>query len=1041
MFVEFFIRRPIFATAIAILITLAGLVSIPVMPVDQYPDITPPTIQVTANYDGAGAKVVEQAVTQPIEEQVNGAEGMLYMSSSSNDDGSMTLTVTFDIGYDVDIAAVDVQNRTSVAQSQLPDEVVRSGVQTTKQAPFVTLCLDIISPDQRYDELYLNNYANIHIVNVLERIPGVGQVQLFGDHQYAMRIWLDPDRLAGFGLTASDVTDAITAQNKVAASGAVGAPPVPEGQAMRWSVTAKGRLSKPEEFGDIVLRAGSDGSLVRIKDVGRVEMGADTYGQYVKRDGQDAANICLFELPGGNSLDIAQRTYDTMARLANAFPDGVEYRINYDTTLFVRESIRELLITLAEATALVFLVIVVFLKSWRATLIPAITIPVSLIGTFALLNLLGFSINTLTLFGLVLAVGLVVDDAIVVVENVSRLIQEGTLSLREATRRAMDEVTGPIIATTLVLMAVFVPIAFMPGVTGQLYQQFALTIACAVGISALNALTLSPALCAVFLRRTATKGRLATAFDRGFEAMTAAYERGLGRLLKLWLLVLLVFGALIALTVYVFDELPRSFVPSEDQGFLIGNVQLPEGASLERTREVADAFAADIRAIPGVAHTLTFGGYSFVAQTSATNLASVIPIFAAWDQRTTPETQIGPITEHVRALFPKYPEASIVAFAPPSVHGLSQTGGFEFELQALTGGDLHTLANLSQRMVSEGNARPELTGLFSGFSADTPQLNVSIDRERAMAEGVALPDIFDTLQTQLGGLYVNDYNRFGRVFKVYVQSEGEYRNQQTDVGRLQVRNTDGDMTPLQSFATVEPVVGARTISHYNSFRSATINGNAASGYSSGQAISAMEELAEEVLPPGYGFEWSGLSFEQLQAGNQQALIFALGLICVFLFLAALYESWSMPFMIILAVPLAMLGGLSAQWLRGLDNDVYTQIGLIMLIGLASKNAILIVEFAKRLREQGHSIEQAALEAARVRLRPILMTAFAFILGVVPLVIATGAGANARHSLGTTVFGGMILSTLLSLVLVPVLFVLIERLRERRHLASGGEAAG
>jgi len=1035
MLVDFFIRRPIFATALAILITLAGAVSIPVMPVDQYPDITPPTIQVTANYDGAGAEVVEQAVTQPIEEQVNGAEGMLYMSSVSSDDGSMVLTVTFDIGYDVDIAAVDVQNRTSVAQSQLPDDVVRSGVQTTKQAPFITLCLDMISPDGRYDGLYLNNYANIHVVDVLERIPGVGQVQLFGNQLYAMRIWIDPDKLADLGLTAGDVADAVSAQNTVAASGAVGAPPVPTGQEMRWSVKAKGRLATPKEFEDIVLRARPDGSLVRIKDVGRVELGAQSYDMQVKHDGLVAANICLFELPGGNSLEIARQTYVAMARLARDFPEGVGYRINYDTTRFVRASIRELIVTLAEATLLVFLVIVTFLKSWRAMLIPAITIPVSLIGTFALLNLLGFSVNTLTLFGLVLAVGLVVDDAIVVVENVSRLIQDGTLSLREATRRAMEEVTGPIVATTLVLMAVFVPIAFMPGVTGQLYRQFAHTIACALGISALNALTLSPALCALLLKRGSAHGRFSAAFDRGFAALTGAYERGLGRLLNLWGPVLLVFGMLIALTVYVFEELPRSFVPGEDQGYLIINVQLPEGASFERTQQVADELADDFRAIPGVANTLSFAGYGFVPDVTATNLASVIPIFAHWDQRTTPETQIGPITDQVKALISKYPQATIAVFNPPAVHGLSETGGFQFELKALGGGDLQTLADLSQRIVEAGNARPELTGLFSGFSADTPQLDLNIDRERAMVEGVALPEIFETLQTQLGGFYVNDFNRFGRVFRVYLQSEGKFRNQQTDIGRLQVRNVDGEMTPLQTFVTVEPAVGARAINHYNSFRSATINGAAAPGYSSGQAIAAMEDLADKLLPPGYGYEWSGLSYEQLQSGIQQALIFALGLICVFLFLAALYESWSMPFMVILAVPLAILGALSAQWLRGLDNDVYTQIGLIMLVGLASKNAILIVEFAKRLREQGRSIEQAALEAARIRLRPILMTAFAFILGVVPLVVATGAGSNARHSLGTTVFGGMILSTLLSLILVPVLFVLIERLRERRTRAT------
>ena len=1045
MFVNFFIQRPIFATAMAVLIVLAGAASIPLMPVEEYPDITPPTIAVTASYDGAGAEAVEQAVTQPIEEQVNGVEGMLYMASSSGEDGTLSLTVTFDIGYDADIAAVDVQNRTSIAQSQLPDMVMRSGVQTTKQAPFVTLCIDMSSPDGRYDDIFLANYANIHVVDRLERIPGVGSVMLTGGGLYAMRVWLDPDKLASLRLTATDVADAIAAQNSVAAAGAVGAVPAPAGQQQRWPVRAKGRLSEPEEFADIVLKGRPDGSLVRIRDVGRVELGSEDYGIRARRDGAVAANFCLFELPGGNSLDIARQTYRIMAELAEGFPDGIDYHVDYDTTRFVRASIQELLITLAEAALLVFLIIILFLRSWRATLIPAITIPVSLIGAFALLNLLGFSVNTLTLFGLVLAVGLVVDDAIVVVENVSRLVDQGASSLREATRQAMDDVTGPIIATTLVLMAVFLPIAFMPGVTGQLYRQFALTIAAAVGISALNALTLSPALCAVFLRPRCRAAAASTAksgdtsLTRGARALSGGYQRFLGGLIRLWPLVLLVFALLVGLTVHLFQTLPKAFVPTEDQGFLFADVALPEGATLERTQRVADALAAGLRDIPGIAHTQSFTGYSFVEGIGAENLATVVPIFAHWDERSTPDTQLGPITDRAKALAARFPEARIAILQPPSVHGLGNTGGLALELQAIAGGDLQTLADLAGTLVDRGNARPELTGLFTSFSADTPMLELRIDRERAYAEGVDMADVLDTLQAQLGGLYVNDFNRFGRVFKVYVQAEGATRSQQIDLGRFQVRNALGSMTPLATLIRVEPAVGPRTITHYNGYRSVSIAGSAAPGHSSGQAIAAMETLADEVLPAGYGYEWTGLSFEQTRAGYQQVVIFALGLICVFLFLAALYESWSMPFIVVLAVPLAILGALSAQWLRGLDNDVYTQIGLIMLVGLASKNAILIIEFAKRLREQGRGIEEAALEAARIRVRPILMTAFAFILGVAPLVVATGAGANARHSLGNAVFGGMIVSTLLSLLLVPVLYVLIERLRERRTRAQG--AAG
>lgn len=1024
--IGFFIQRPVFASVIALIIVLAGGVSILLLPVAQFPPITPPTIQVSAFYPGASAEVVERTVTTPLEEQINGVEGMLYMSSRSSNGGSMGITITFDVGYDLNIAGQDVQNRAQNALAQLPAEVVQQGVSVSKQSTDFTLAVNLTSPDGRYDDLFLSNYADLHISDVLRRIPGIGQVFIYGARTYAMRLWLDPDKLASLGLTATDVISAIVEQNTQLAAGAIGQPPARRGQPFQYTITTQGRLTEPSEFEDIIVRTRSDGSIVRMKDIARVELGAQDYGSFVRLNGGDTAFIAIFTLPGGNALDVARQVKAQMERLAKHFPGGMAYTIVYDTTRFVRQSISEVLLTLVEAILLVLLVVFVFLQDWRATLIPAITIPVSLIGTFVMLKVLGFSINLLTLFGLVLATGLVVDDAIIVVENVSRFIVDQGRRTRQAVQAAMREVVGPIIATSLVLMAVFVPVAFMPGVSGQLYRQFALTIACSVGISAVIALTLSPALCAIFLRSgNASEGRFSRLFNRAFDGAGRAYGHTVRWLVQGWMVVLIVFVALLALTYYMFRLVPTGFIPDEDQGYFVVNIQGPDGSSLERTRRVVDQVEAMVRSTPGVADIITSAGGA------APNTAQVFVVLQPWEQRKAPELQLEAIIGTVRRQVASISEAIVVAFNPPAIPGLGAAGGFQFELQDIAGLGLPSLAEQAQRLLREGSQRPELAGLFNSFSADIPQLYIDLDRTKAKMLGIPISDIFLTLQTYLGSLPVNDFNMFGRVYRVYLQATEDFRSAPEDIGRLYVRTSAGDMVPLSALIKVRPVVGPQDITHYNLYRSAEIVGSAAPGVSSGEAIEAMERLAAETLPEGMGYEWTGIAYQELQSGHQAPLLFALALVVVFLFLAAQYESWSMPFIVLLAVPLALLGALTAQWLRGLANDVYCQIGLLMLIGLASKNTILIVEFARRRRDEGLSIQEAAMEAARIRLRPILMTAFAFILGVVPLVLASGAGANSRHSLGTAVFGGMIFSTFLSLAIVPVLYVLIERLRERQ----------
>jgi hydrophobe/amphiphile efflux-1 (HAE1) family protein len=1029
--VDFFIGRPVFAAVLAILITFAGSVCLPFLPVAQFPRITPPTVRVSASYPGASAEVVEKSVTIPLEQQINGVEGMLYMSSNSANDGSATILVTFEVGYDLNIAAVDVQNRVAVALPQLPEEVQRSGLTVRRVSTDLTIVVNLISPDGSRDDVFLANYAGINISDRLKRLPGVGDVNLFGERLYSMRIWLEPDKLAKLSVTAQDVIAAVREQNQQVAAGVLGQPPAPPGQTFQYALTARGRLTSPEEFQQIVLRTQPDGSVLRLGDVARVELGAQSYQNFSRLGKDPSTGVAIFALPSANALDVARSVHEEMERIAPHFPAGVEYRILYEPTRFVTESIREVLWTLFEAMFLVFFVVFIFLESFRATLIPAITVPVSLVGTFALMAVLGFSINTLSLFGLVLAIGLVVDDAIVVVENVSRLVEERGLSPRDATPLAMREVTAPIVAISVVLMAVFLPVAFLPGTTGRLYQQFALTIAFSVAISAFNALTLSPALCALLLRHDGKgKGAFFRAFDRAYQRFVAFYERVGAQAVAHWPVVVGVFGVLVIGTLVLYQQLPTAFLPEEDMGYFIVSVQLPEGSSLQRTEGVTKEVVNRMLAIPGVASTVVQGGNDFLTGAAASNAAACFVILKPWDERKASDVHLAPILARARRDLSQISSAVIVAFNPPPIRGLGTTGGFQLQIQDESGGSYSDFAKRVTGLLDTANASGKVTGVVTGLRANIPQYTVDIDRTKAKTLGLSLSDVFGTLQAYLGGYYINDFNLFGRVYRVLVQAEPGARAEPDDVTRLYTRNKMGEMVPLSTLASVRPIVGPQTISHYNMFRTAAVTGSAAPGRSSGQAIRDMEALANENLPEGTSFEWSGLSLQELRAGGTAPAVFGLALAVVFLCLAALYESWVLPFTIMLVVPLAVLGALLAQYVRGLANDVFCQVGLVMLVGLASKNAILVVEFAKMLREQGESIERAALHAAKVRLRPILMTSFAFIFGVIPLVVASGAGSASRHSLGTAVFGGMLLATFLSLAVVPVFFVVIERIRER-----------
>ncbi|MDQ7247053.1 efflux RND transporter permease subunit [Dongia sedimenti] len=1031
--VSFFINRPVFASAIAGIMVLAGLICYQLLPVAQFPDITPPQVVVTAAYPGASSKVVADSVTTPLEQQINGVAGMAYMSSISANDGTSTITITFEVGYPIDVAAVDVQTRITAASGQLPAIVNQGGVTIQKKNPNFSLAVNLSSPDGSVDLTTLSNFAYLQLADPLKRLPGVGDVIIFGERRYSMRVWLDPDKLANLGLTALDVRNAIANQNVQVAAGKLGQSPAPDGTAFEVQVNALGRLSDPEQFGDIIVRAGTGSeATLRLKDVARVELGAQTYSSSAHLNEKPSVFLGIFQAPNTNALAMDHAIRAKMEELSKRFPKGVEYGIVYDTTMFVSASMEDVMITLGEAMVLVILVVFVFLQSWRATLIPAIAIPVSLIGTLCIMYGLGFSLNTVSMLGMVLAIGLVVDDAIVVVENVERQLHLGLKPI-DAAKAAMAEVTGPIIATTAVLMAVFVPVAFLPGVTGQLYNQFALTIAISVGISAFNSLTLSPALSAVFLRNQPPSNFLPfRLFNAGFTRSANGYAWSIRHLIDVRWIVMVFFALGLVMTYGIYKRIPTTFLPVEDQGYFFAVMQLPDGASVERTEEVAKQVRDILKATPGVADVVSVSGFNFLTGAAQSNTGVEFAVLKPWNERG-PEESSQNIVNAVRGKLLSLPAGFALSFDPPSIPGISPTGGFEFQLEDLTGRTPEELSGMAQALLAEARKQKELDphALFSSFSTSTPQYDYQLDRTKAKLLGLDLPDVFSTLQIFLGSLYVNDFNQFGRTFRVTMQAEQASRAQAGDLSRLYVRNTEGKMIPLNTLGELKPTVGPEFISHYNAYGSALINGGPAPGYSSSQAIEAMQRVAATVLPADYGYEWTGITYQELKAGNVAILVFGLAIVFVFLFLAAQYESFSMPFMVLLAVPLALFGAVLALWLRGMQIDVYSQVGFVMLIGLSAKNAILIVEFAKRRRLEGHSIVDSAMEAGRLRLRPILMTAFAFILGVVPLMIAHGAGAASRQSIGTTVFGGMLAATLLSLAFVPVFYALIERWREGR----------
>ncbi len=1031
MFSKFFIERPIFANVIAIVTMIFGAVALIGLPIEQYPEITPPTVQVRASYPGASAQVVADTVAAPIEQQVNGVENMLYMQSTSSSDGSYTLTVTFEIGTDLDQAQVLVQNRISAAEPLLPEEVRRQGITAKKQSTNIILVINLLSPEGRYDSLFMSNYATLRLRDELSRIYGVGDARSFGSTEYSMRIWLDPDRLKARRLSTQDVLRVLREQNVQVAAGAIGQSPAPEGQSFQLTITALGRLSDAEQFENIVVKGGEGTRVTYLRDVARVELGGQSYDQFALKNAEPTASLAIFQLPGANALEVADRVREAMTRLSKEFPEGMDYDIPFDTTLFVREAIGEVYKTLFEAGVLVLIVILVFLQDWRGVLIPATTVPVTIIGAFAAMALMGFTINMLTLFGLVLAIGIVVDDAIVIVENAAHHIERG-LDPKSATIQAMSEVTGPVIGITLVLMAVFVPCIFLGGITGQLYQQFALTIAATALISAINALTLKPAQSASWLRpRHGRKNWFFRAFNWVYDRFAAVYLWIVRGLVRVPALVMLAFIAVVAGTVYFYLQLPTGFLPTEDQGYAISLVQLPDGASLQRTSEVVDKVNDILLNTPGVENVFAIGGFSLLDSTSTSNAATFFAVFEPYEERTDPEKSMEAILGHIRGEYQKQiKEAVSLIFPPPSIRGLGTTGGFQLQLED-KGAGLKELARMVQEVQENAAGQSSLRAVTSTFRAGVPQLYADVDRVKAKTLDLDLNDVFGTMQAFLGSTYVNDFNKFGRTYQVRVQADERFRSSSEDIRRLEVRNASGEMVPLGAIVDVKKIVGPQILSRYNLYPTAAVTGEAAPGYSSGDALTLMEQMLERNLPPGMGYEWTGMSYQEKRVGGQAIWVFALAVLFVYLVLAAQYESWLLPAAVILVVPLGLLGASVAVAIRGMDNNTYTQIGIVLIIALASKNAILIVEFARDLRNQGKSIREAAVEAAGLRFRPILMTSFAFILGVWPLVNSQGAGAASRRALGTAVFGGMIASTILAVFVVPVFYVIFQWLSEVR----------
>lgn len=1025
MFVDFFIKRPIFATVCALLIILGGAVSIPTIPIAQFPNLAPPTITVNSDYNGASAQVVESSVTTLLEQQINGVQGMKYMTSNSGNDGSSGISVVFDLNRDADLAAVDVQNRVNQALGRMPNEVKTTGVTVVKAPTNFVFGAAFFADDDRYPSLFISNYLDIYVRDALKRIRGVGDVIIFGERKYAMRLWLDPARMASRGLTANDVVNALTEQNVQVAAGSVGQAPAPSSQQFEISVRAVGRLTDPAQFENIILKNAPDGTLVRLKDVGRAELGAENYESGLKFNGHNAVGMGVTLLSDANAIDVDRQALAELDRLQKSFPPALKYRDAFDTTEIVADSIKEVLITLIEAIILVVIVIFVFLQDWRSTVIPSVTIPVSLVGTFIFVKVLGFSINTLTLFGITLATGLVVDDAIVVIENVQRHISEGITEPHNAASVAMSEVAGAVVATSLVLVSVFVPVAFFPGTTGIMFRQFALTIAFSVAISAFNALTLTPALSAIMLgHHTGESNRgIFGGFNRLVHKMTEAYRHTLHALIRWKWAVVIVFLAGLGFTYLYYGRVPRGFVPQEDQGYFLNLIQAPPGASLEYTQGIADKVTSILGQQKEIVGTFAVVGFSFAG--NAPNRGMVFGTFAPLSQRKGEAHSSEAVINRIRGQLMSIPGAIVVPFAPPPVNGLGNFGGVQYVLQDQGGHTPEQLANVAYQMVGAGNHNPALAGLFTSFSATDPQFLLSIDREKAKSLAVPLGQITNALQVYMAGAYVNDFDFNNRAYRVYVQADTRDRMSPQDMREFYVRSDRGAMVPLADLVQINEKTTPPVISHYNLFRSVEIDGSAAPGRSSGEAIQAMEDLSKKILPQGYTYAWTGLSLEEIQSGGQVVLLFALGLVVVYLTLAAQYESWSLPFIVILAVPMAILGAVLAQSLRGLINDIYCQVGLVMLIGLSSKNAILIVEFAEQLRERGLSVVEAAIESARIRLRPILMTSLAFMLGVLPLVVASGAGAKGRQSVGTTVFGGMLAATTLNLLFIPVLYVTLK----------------
>ncbi len=1025
-FSKFFIYRPIFAMVIAIVIVLLGLLSIPILPVESVPNITPPTVKVSTSYPGASAEVLAETVAQPIEQEVNGVENMLYMSSKSPSTGSMNLTITFAVGTDPDMAQVLAQNRVSIADPKLPAEVKQQGVTTKKQSTSMVMVAALYSPDGKRDELYLSNYATTQVKDVLARVNGVGEVMMFGAKDYSMRIWLDPELLKARNLTTNEVLNALKEQNVQVAAGKIGEEPNSGNLNFEYTLTTLGRLAEVSQFEQIIVKRGEAGQLVRVADVARVELGALSYAWYSELDGAPAISMGIYQLPGSNALAVAQGVIAALEELSTRFPESLEYSIPFDATRYIEASIKEVVTSLVIAIILVIFSVYIFLQDFRTTVVPSVTIPVALIGTFSVMLVTGQSINNLTLFGLVLAIGIVVDDAIVVVENTMRIMDTEGLGPKEAVAKAMDEVGGAIVATTLVLLAVFAPTLVMPGLTGRMYRPFAITISVATVFSSINALTLSPALCGMLLKPSSQAkepGWFFRQFNKYFDRMSGSYGRAVSGMIRKSVIVMIIFAGLVGAMVYGFGAMPGGFVPSEDEGYFFVNIQLPNAASLARTREVMDVVMAEVEKLPGIQNSIAIGGYSFLDQVQGPNFGAGIITLVPWSER---ESTVFETIGMIQGVLSKMREGTIFAFGPPPIQGLGSGSGFQMELQDLGGLGLLQLETFANDMVTAGYQSGKITRLNQNFQSNVPQIYIDVDREKTKRLNIPLQTVFDTLQANLGSAYVNDFNRFGRTWRVMVQADETFRNRVSDIQRLEVRTAEGLMVPLSTLLSVHEDVGPSVINRFNMFPSSTITGAPAPGYSEGQAVDEIEQIAKEILPPQMGYAWSGVTQQQKESGNVAPLIFSLALIMVFLFLAAQYESWATPIAVLLSVPLAILGAIIFTLLRGFDNNIYTQIGFVLLIGMSAKNAILIVEFAKQQRDEfGKSIVEAAREAARLRFRPILMTALSFLLGVIPLVIASGAGANSRVSLGTAVFGGMLLATVAGVFMIPLLYFVVQ----------------